>query len=104
LLEEKLRLLESRSIQKFSEEEGRPLDTCQATDGNPSQDQSTAEEIKPSDTIEDDSRPNLGPSASYKNLQQDLEFSSVRGNLEASVSSRKQHKSFITYPKLKFKV
>lgn len=91
-------------MQKLSDEVGRPLDTYQATDESLSHDQSTAVESKPSDTIEDDSRPSLGPSASYKNLQQDLEFSSVRGNLEASVSSRKQHKSFITYPKLKFKV
>lgn len=34
----------------------------------------------------------------------DNEFGHVRGNLETSVSARKQHRPFIIYPKLKFKV
>ena len=33
----------------------------------------------------------------------DNDVGSMRGNLESSVSARKQHRPFIIYPKLKFK-
>ncbi|CAK9256870.1 unnamed protein product [Sphagnum jensenii] len=63
------------------------------------------EEVRGPETARDDD-PILQQSFSrgYQSFQKDSEFGSLQGTMDTSASLRKQHRPFIIYPKLEFKV
>ncbi|CAK9193864.1 unnamed protein product [Sphagnum troendelagicum] len=63
------------------------------------------EEVRGPETARDDD-PVLQQSFSrgYQSFQKDSEFGSLQGTMDTSASLRKQHRPFIIYPKLEFKV
>lgn len=103
-LQEKLRLMENqnkvnrRSPDNFSEMRGETLKHVMSTNMEiPRASLGSAESCSALHCTGDD-----GPE--LRQNTPDNEFGHDRGNMDNSVSARKQHRPFIIYPKLKFKV
>src|SRR4051794_736940 len=102
-LQEKLRLMENKdqvnntAPENFSEIREETLNHTMSTYKENLQDAlSSAESGRTRHCTGEDGQ-ELGQSSRDKGV------GSMRGNLETSVSARKQHRPFIIYPKLKFK-
>jgi len=103
-LQEKLRLMENenqvnrRAPESFSEIKGEILDHTVSTDKRSPQDSLGSAESRSALHCSGEGGQEL------RQNPPDNEFGQVRGNSETSVVARKQHRPFIIYPKLKFKV
>lgn len=102
-LQDKVRLMENenqvnrRVPENFSEIRGETLDhTLSTNQGSPQDSLGSAESRSAHHFTGEDGQ-------QLRQSSLDNEFGHVRGNLETSGSTRKQHRPFIIYPKLKFK-
>jgi hypothetical protein len=113
VLQEKLRFLErsqgTHSTSQSSSEDLAATSDHVKIDANTeiheSHPCSIIEEVRGPETARDDD-PVLQQSFSrgYQSFQKDSEFGSLQGTMDTSASLRKQHRPFIVYPKLEFKV